>query len=145
MPGARPACCSWSLDLAAESIVAEWTAQTALISGRSRSARTPKLGGCATPRDFNVTTSRSRSPPTRPPWPKRWRIANAPKGLTVVFSTYQSLPAVADAQGLGVDDFDLVICDEAHRTTGFTWPGEDDSNFVRIHDNTYHGPHAGCT
>ena len=35
------------------------------------------------------------------------------KVLTVVFSTYQSLPAVAEAQRLGVDDFDLVICDEA--------------------------------
>ena len=69
------------------------------ISGRSRSARTPKLGGCATPRTSTSTTSRSRSPPTRPPWPKRWRIAKRAKGLTVVFSTYQSLPAVADAQG----------------------------------------------
>jgi predicted helicase len=59
------------------------------------------------------------------------------KGLTVVFSTYQSLPAVADAQALGLDDFDLVICDEAHRTTGVTLAGEDESNFVRIHDNDY--------
>ncbi|WOI90322.1 DEAD/DEAH box helicase [Rhodococcus qingshengii] len=56
------------------------------------------------------------------------------KGLTVVFTTYQSLPAVAAAQGLGVDPFDLVICDEAHRTTGVTLFGEDDSNFVRVHD-----------
>lgn len=56
------------------------------------------------------------------------------KGLTVVFTTYQSLPAVAKAQGLGVDPFDLVICDEAHRTTGVTLFGEDDSNFVRVHD-----------
>ena len=56
------------------------------------------------------------------------------KGLTVVFTTYQSLPAVAKAQELGVDPFDLVICDEAHRTTGVTLFGEDDSNFVRVHD-----------
>ncbi|KKC00338.1 hypothetical protein WR43_05490 [Mycolicibacter arupensis] len=33
------------------------------------------------------------------------------KGLTVVFSTYQSLSVVAEAQKLGVDEFDLVICD----------------------------------
>lgn len=33
------------------------------------------------------------------------------KGLHVVFSTYQSLPAVHDAQRQGLDDFDLVICD----------------------------------
>ncbi|ORL08367.1 DEAD/DEAH box helicase [Prescottella equi] len=56
------------------------------------------------------------------------------KGLTVVFTTYQSLPAVAAAQAQGVDGFDLVICDEAHRTTGVTLAGEDESNFVRVHD-----------
>lgn len=33
--------------------------------------------------------------------------------------------------------FDLVICDEAHRTTGVTLAGEDDSNFVRVHDDEY--------
>lgn len=58
-------------------------------------------------------------------------------GLQVVFSTYQSLPAVHDAQAAGLDDFDLVICDEAHRTTGVTLAGEDASNFVRIHDADY--------
>lgn len=58
-------------------------------------------------------------------------------GLHVVFSTYQSLPAVHDAQEKGLDDFDLVICDEAHRTTGVTLAGADESNFVRIHDANY--------
>ena len=58
-------------------------------------------------------------------------------GLTVVFSTYQSLPAIHDAQKNGLDDFDLVICDEAHRTTGVTLAGEDTSNFVKIHDTEY--------
>lgn len=55
-------------------------------------------------------------------------------GLTVVFTTYQSLPQVAAAQNLGVDPFDLVICDEAHRTTGVTVAGADESHFVRVHD-----------
>lgn len=59
------------------------------------------------------------------------------KGLTVVFSTYQSLPAVAEAQKTGIDPFDLVICDEAHRTTGVTLAGGDESNFVRIHNPDY--------
>lgn len=58
-------------------------------------------------------------------------------GLHVVFSTYQSLPTVHDAQQHGLDDFDLVICDEAHRTTGVTLAGEDASNFVRIHEGDY--------
>ena len=55
-------------------------------------------------------------------------------GMTVVFTTYQSLPTVSKAQDLGVDPFDLVICDEAHRTTGVTLHGEDASNFVAVHD-----------
>lgn len=59
------------------------------------------------------------------------------KGLTVVFTTYQSLPVVAQAQRDGVDRFDLVICDEAHRTTGVTLEGADESNFVRVHDSDY--------
>lgn len=54
---------------------------------------------------------------------------------TVVFSTYQSIQVVADAQKQGFGDFDLIICDEAHRTTGLTLPGEDPSQFVKIHHN----------
>ena len=59
------------------------------------------------------------------------------KGLTVVFTTYQSLPVIADAQRLGVAPFDLVICDEAHRTTGVTLATAAESNFVRVHDEDY--------
>ena len=59
------------------------------------------------------------------------------KGLHIVFSTYQSLPAVHDAQEKGLEEFDLVICDEAHRTTGVTLAGEESSNFVKIHDDKY--------
>lgn len=58
--------------------------------------------------------------------------------MTVVFSTYQSLQAISEAQKhFGLPDFDLIICDEAHRTTGATIAGEDDSAFVRVHDNEY--------
>ena len=31
--------------------------------------------------------------------------------------------------------FELIVCDEAHRTTGATLAGEDESAFVRVHDN----------
>lgn len=55
--------------------------------------------------------------------------------MTVVFSTYQSLPVITAAQELGLQQFDLIICDEAHRTTGATIIGEDASNFVKVHDN----------
>lgn len=38
--------------------------------------------------------------------------------MTVVFSTYQSLASVSEAQKSWKGIFDLVICDEAHKTTG---------------------------
>ncbi|OFP71305.1 DEAD/DEAH box helicase [Corynebacterium sp. HMSC078C09] len=67
----------------------------------------------------------------------RFESGKRAKGLNIVFSTYQSIQAVQDAQQVGLDDFDLVICDEAHRTTGITLAGEDASNFVRVHDADY--------
>ncbi len=57
-------------------------------------------------------------------------------GLTVIFSTYQSIDVIKQAQEMGLPDFDLIICDEAHRTTGVTLSGDDESAFVRIHKNT---------
>ena len=57
-----------------------------------------------------------------------------PARMTVVFSTYHSIQAVADAQKAGLPEFDLIICDEAHRTTGVTLSGQDESHFVKIHD-----------
>lgn len=56
--------------------------------------------------------------------------------LTVIFSTYQSIDVVARAQQAGLPEFDLVVCDEAHRTTGVTLADTDESSFVRVHDNT---------
>lgn len=58
-------------------------------------------------------------------------------GLVVVFSTYQSIEAVSKAQKAGIPEFDLIICDEAHRTTGVTLSGEDESAFVRVHNATF--------
>ncbi len=55
--------------------------------------------------------------------------------MDVVFSTYQSIDVIAEAQKNGLADFDLIICDEAHRTTGVTLADIDESAFVKIHDN----------
>jgi predicted helicase len=56
--------------------------------------------------------------------------------MTVVFATYQSIQVVSDAQiAHGLPAFDLIICDEAHRTTGATLDGQPESNFVRVHKN----------
>ena len=61
----------------------------------------------------------------------------ASDGITVVYSTYQSIGVIAEAQRLGLPEFDLIICDEAHRTTGVTLFGSDESHFVKVHDNDY--------
>ena len=77
-------------------------------------------------------------------------------GMTVVFSTYHSIEVIAKAQAqlrhCGLDTqsrnnqskiehqksiFDLIICDEAHRTTGVTLSGEDESAFTKVHDNNF--------
>ena len=54
--------------------------------------------------------------------------------MTVVFCTYHSLPIVEQAQTGGAPPFDLILCDEAHRTTGVERPGDDTSPFRLVHD-----------
>ncbi|MBU2769323.1 DEAD/DEAH box helicase [Acidithiobacillus ferrivorans] len=39
-------------------------------------------------------------------------------GITVILSTYHSMDVIREAQEAGMPTFDLVLCDEAHRTTG---------------------------
>lgn len=64
-------------------------------------------------------------------------------GLTVVFSTYQSIEVIAKAQkeiakiNKKFGEFDLIICDEAHRTTGVALTEEDSSAFMKVHDNGF--------
>ncbi|MBU3837914.1 MAG: DEAD/DEAH box helicase family protein [Candidatus Phocaeicola faecigallinarum] len=62
------------------------------------------------------------------------------KGMTVIFSTYQSIEVISRAQSellkrtqneYGI--FDLIICDEAHRTTGVSLKETDESAFIRVH------------
>ncbi len=69
------------------------------------------------------------------------------KGLTVVFSTYQSIDVIQKAQAVLLDKqasnaqpfgtFDLIICDEAHRTTGVKLTDFDESAFVKVHSNDF--------
>ena len=77
------------------------------------------------------------------------------EAMTVVYSTYQSIDVISQAQkylnggkkdaqselfgdGLNHDrdyTFDFIVCDEAHRTTGATLSGKDESHFVKVHSN----------
>ena len=56
------------------------------------------------------------------------------RDMTVVFSTYQSIEVIKNAQEKGYPEFDLIIADEAHRTTGATRLG-DDTAFTEVHSN----------
>lgn len=55
--------------------------------------------------------------------------------MTVVFSTYHSLPLIEAAQENGAPEFDLILCDEAHRTTGIERADGKTSHFSLVHDN----------
>lgn len=58
--------------------------------------------------------------------------------MSVVYATYHSVEVIHQAQKKqGLPEFDLIICDEAHRTTGARFDGEEESHFVRVHDGDY--------
>ena len=62
-------------------------------------------------------------------------------GMIVVFSTYQSIDVIGtvqkDINRREKDSFlfDLIICDEAHRTTGITQKDKSQSAFTKVHSN----------
>ena len=56
---------------------------------------------------------------------------------TVIFSTYQSIDVVKEAIDLYGREVDLIICDEAHRTTGVILKDKAESNFTKIHSNDF--------
>lgn len=62
-------------------------------------------------------------------------------GMIVVFSTYQSIDVIGDVQkqinSLDKDSFifDLIVCDEAHRTTGVKQKDKLQSSFTKVHSN----------
>lgn len=86
-------------------------------------------------------------------------------GMVIIFSTYQSIDVVYKIQQhllsnsneindnnifqsanntpfVKIEDkskyiFDMIVCDEAHRTTGIKIKGTDDSAFVKVHDNKF--------
>jgi predicted helicase len=59
--------------------------------------------------------------------------------MSVIFGTYQSLEVIRDAQKKhGLPEIDLMICDEAHRTTGRHVKGEEDAAaFMRVHNKAF--------
>ena len=116
----------------------EWSAQKTLplryvgICSDTRAGRDDDEDASLLELDYPVTTD---------PEKIEAGLAKArPEALTVVFCTYQSLPLVVNAQANGAPTFDLVVCDEAHRTTGVEDAGgnrkdnRDVSPFRLVHD-----------
>ena len=64
--------------------------------------------------------------------------ARSKTGMTVIFSTYQSIEVVSEAQHkFGMEEIGLIICDEAHRTAGGHYQDESDAPFQRIHSDDF--------
>ncbi len=98
----------------------------------------PKVGKKKASNDeIKINLNDLAFPATTDPYKLSEKIKNADESkMKVVFSTYQSIDVISKSQyEFGLKEFDLIICDEAHRTTGATVVGEDESNFVRIHKN----------
>ena len=65
-------------------------------------------------------------------------LSDLPAGhVQLVFATYHSIAVMRDAQQRGALAFDLVICDEAHRTTGVDLKDQEASYYTKVHDNDY--------
>lgn len=124
-----------SIALVAQSLK-EWTAECevpirpfAICSDAT--AGKPVEGENATPHDLVV-------PPTTDPAEliAAGVQSPTPEQMTVVFATYQSIEVVAAVQAKTGLRFDLVVCDEAHRTAGIASVGDDDRVFSLVHDDS---------
>ena len=90
---------------------------------------------------IQLTPSELMIPPTTDPSKLALQASNdKPDAITVVFGTYHSLEVVHEAQHEhGLPNFDLIVCDEAHRTTGQFDQTKDEerSVFTRVHEAEY--------
>ncbi len=56
----------------------------------------------------------------------------------IIFSTYQSALRIKEAQRMGLNEIDLIICDEAHRTVGAMYSSnerDDENAFTLCHSD----------
>ncbi|MHB8263122.1 MAG: restriction endonuclease [Acidimicrobiales bacterium] len=82
----------------------------------------------------HVSLARKRASSIADPTDKLTRLDNP---MVVVFTTYQSLDRVKEAQSTyGLPAFDLLIADEAHRTTGAFESDKSFSGFTLVHDES---------
>jgi predicted helicase len=87
--------------------------------------------------DFQMLAHELQYPATTEPkhLAQEMRKRHDKQHMSVVFSTYHSIDVISKAQHKHeLADFDMIVCDEAHRTTGATFGDEDESTFVKVHD-----------
>ncbi|GAA7601270.1 DEAD/DEAH box helicase family protein [Helicobacter pylori] len=69
-----------------------------------------------------------------------YELAQKENKRFIIFSTYQSVLRIQEAQEVGLGEIDLVICDEAHRTVGAMYSSNerDDKNaFTLCHSDEH--------
>lgn len=123
-----------SIALVAQSLK-EWTAE-ATVAIRPFAVCSDATAGKADTAD-NATTHDVVIPATTDPSALVEAKVHEPDGdtMTVVFSTYQSIEVIEEVQRKTGFVFDLVVCDEAHRTAGVASVGEADKVFSIVHDD----------
>ncbi len=128
-----------SLSLLSQSLT-EWTQESATHLHSFAVCSDVKVGKRQGEDDFAMQVHELQYPATTDARHLATEVERRHDGqhMTVVFATYHSIEVLHQAQGEhGLADFDLIVCDEAHRTTGATFEGEDESAFVRVHDAAY--------
>lgn len=130
-----------SLNLLSQTLT-EWTQESALPLhcyavcsdseiGKKRSAKEDDFELLAHELQYPATTNAKQLA-------KAFNAREDDEHMSVVFSTYHSIETISEAQkNFGLPEFDLIVCDEAHRTTGATYEGDEESNFVKIHNRDF--------
>ena len=118
----------------------EWTQESATPLHSFAVCSDSDVGKKQSDDEVKITTTELRYPATTEPSRLATEMLKRHDAdhMSVVFSTYHSIDVIAQAQAKhGLPDFDLIVCDEAHRTTGAVFEGQDESAFVRVHDQAY--------
>lgn len=120
--------------------VREWKNDSQDVFTAFSACSDTKLGRRADADNLDLNVHDLAFPATTDPEKLAHQVISAPSDqMTVVFSTYHSIDVLTRAQrNHDLPEFDLVICDEAHQTTGVKLKEEGNASvFMRIHDNDY--------
>lgn len=115
----------------------EWTIQSEVPLRAFAVCSDVSVGKRRTEEDIPVTDLAFPATTNATALVSQFGTGDASDRITVVFSTYQSLSVISKAQGMGLPEFDLIICDEAHRTTGAALTSGDESAFMKVHDQNF--------